>query len=81
MPGPQRAGGIIWWHNATQANLQNLFVSCALQVSPDSGLLQCSTVADLVDFKFADGEVGQVPHVNCTQPGKGCASISLLQCT
>lgn len=28
-----------------------------LQVSPDSGLLQCSTVADLVDFKFADEQV------------------------
>lgn len=28
------------------------------QVSPDSGLLQCSTVADLVDFQFADGQVG-----------------------
>lgn len=28
-----------------------------LQVSPDSGLLQCSTVADLVDFTFADGQV------------------------
>lgn len=32
-----------------------------LQVSPDSGLLQCSTVADLVDFQFADGEVRKQP--------------------
>lgn len=27
------------------------------QVSPDSGLLQCATVADVVPFTFADGEV------------------------
>lgn len=31
-----------------------------MKVSPDSGLLQCSTVADLVDFRFDDGQVHPV---------------------
>lgn len=31
-----------------------------MKVSPDSGLLQCSTVADMVDFRFADGQVHPV---------------------
>ncbi len=36
----------------------HLGVPCVLvQVSPDTGLLQCATVADLVDFQFADGQV------------------------
>jgi hypothetical protein len=35
-----------------------------LQVSPDSGLLQCSTVADVMDFTFAGSEVR---HINLTK--------------
>lgn len=31
------------------------------QVSPDGGLLQSSTVADTVLFRFADGEERRVP--------------------
>lgn len=31
-----------------------------MKVSPDSGLLQCSTVADVVDFSFAGGQVHPV---------------------
>jgi hypothetical protein len=35
-----------------------LLLCLLLQVSPDSGLLQCSTVADVMDFEFAGSEVG-----------------------
>eukprot|EP00775_Hariotina_reticulata_P007665 gene7665-7868_t len=31
-----------------------------MKVSPDHGLLQCSTVADLVDFRFSDGQTHPV---------------------
>lgn len=34
---------------------------CVLQVSPDGGLLQSSTVADSVQFRFADGATRAVP--------------------
>ena len=45
---------------------------CRLQVSPDSGLLQCSTVADVNDFRFADGQVrppGPTRVHQCQRPG------------
>lgn len=32
-----------------------------LSVSPDGGLLQSSTVADSISFKFADGVIKSIP--------------------
>lgn len=36
--------------------LTPLCVDACVQVTPDGELLQCSTVADLVDFRFADDD-------------------------
>jgi hypothetical protein len=49
-----------------------LCLCCAVQVSPDSGLLQCSTVADLVDFKFADEQVSRTAAEHVIQVCTPC---------
>lgn len=56
---------------------------CVSQVSPDHGLLQCSTVADMIDFKFAEGGVsaGQATAaaaISCPLFARSCYSCSVL---
>jgi hypothetical protein len=62
--GPAVDSGLYCQHRNLEVSHMhdNCYDACAfrvVQVSPDSGLLQCSTVADLVDFKFADEQVGK----------------------
>jgi hypothetical protein len=47
-------------------DLVPLLLLLLLQVSPDSGLLQCSTVADVMDFTFAGSEVSNMVKEVCS---------------
>lgn len=47
------------------------------QVSPDAGLLQCSTVADVVDFTFSDGQVRRSVETDV----RACCVAAVMRCT
>lgn len=60
--------GLVSWNSQTNLSSQNkrkqrqpLIYLSIFSVSPDGGLLQSSTVADSISFKFSDGVVKSIP--------------------